>query len=72
MQTTTSAETRKLVAAYLHGNGLTPLTNQRRNLLIGGRGSRHPMGGGGKVTSAMKIDSREMSAPYAIVKQRRT
>ena len=73
MQTTTLAETRKLVAAYLHGNGLAPLTSQRRSLLIGGRGSRHPPGGGaGKAPSAMKTDARDTAAPYPAAKQRRT
>ena len=75
MQTTSSAETKKLVAAYLHGNGLTPLTNQRKAVLIGGRGSRHPLAGGGvggKAPSAMKTDLKEAAAPYSLQKQRRT
>lgn len=70
-QTTTSAETRKLVAAYLHGNGLTPLTSNRRALLMGVRGARHPGGGaGGKAQSAVKTE-KEAPAPYTTSKQRR-
>ena len=72
-QTTTSVETRKLVAAYLHGNGLAPLTSQRKAVLMGGRASRHPAGGGGgKAPSAAKTDVKETAGPYAILKQRRT
>jgi hypothetical protein len=72
-QTTTSADTRKLVAAYLHGTGLTPLTNQRKDQLMGVRVSRHPTGGGGgRVQSAMKTDVKEAAAPYSVPRQRRT
>ena len=72
-QTTTSAETRKLVAAYLYGNGLTPLTNQRKALLMGGRVSRHLAagGGGGKAPSAAKTDVKDSVAPYIASKQQR-
>ena len=47
MQTTSSAETKKLVSAYLHGTGLSPLTNKRVEVIKGGRGTRHPVGVGG-------------------------
>ena len=82
MQTTSSTETKKLVAAYLYGTGLTPLTNKRIEHLKGSRGTRHTVGvgggvgggggGGGKAPSAMKTDTKEAAAPYTLQKQRRT
>jgi hypothetical protein len=73
MQTTSLAETRKLVAAYLHSTGLTPLTTKRIEVLKGGRGTRHPLGvgAGGKAPSAMKTDVKEAAAPYSLQKQQR-
>ena len=73
-QTTTSTETRKLVAAYLNGSGLPPLSNQRRAILMGVRMPKQPSAAGGKMQSAVKVEMREglssASTPYSIAKKR--
>lgn len=63
-----SAETRKLVAAYLHGSGLSPLTNQRRALITSGRLIASGRPAVGRVQSSMRAELKQTvsaaSAPY--------
>jgi len=62
-QPNASAETKKLVAAYLHGQGLTPM---RRS--TGGR----PRPGGIKAPSAMRTELKQMAAPYPTTSPHKT
>ena len=71
-----SSETRKLVAVYLHGSGLSPLSNNRRALLAQGRLIASVRSAQGRVQSAMRAELKQTvnvaSAPYTTTPAHRT
>ena len=71
-----SSETRKLVAVYLHGSGLNPLSNNRRALLAQGRLITSVRSAQGRAQSAMRAELKQTvnvaSAPYTTTPGHRT
>ena len=68
MQGGSRVETKKMVAAYLHGQGLAPLSNTRKDKLAGGKMTRgvDRVPNIGKAPSAMRTELKLASstAPY--------